>query len=191
MWEILTAVDDTLVKAWQQFRSSLKGVGVHQGSILEVSCDAVTSPANSLSFMDGGSNTLYLDQFGPGIQLRVRQAIDAYQDGEVVVDAVRDRGGLPTMNDEVLTTHDREEHARALKAGDDLAAPVRITPVHSAPREDPAQTVAARRAIGTHDVVEVEITGDGYRHVAAVAALVENSRSPRWLPQRTQARLTP
>jgi len=85
MREILTAVEDPSVKAWQQFRSSLNGVRVLQGSILEVSCDVVFSPANSLDFMDGWIDALYLDQFGPEIPLCVRRAIYDYRHDEVVV----------------------------------------------------------------------------------------------------------
>ena len=36
---------------------------VHRGSIFDVACDAVVSPANSFGFMDGGIDALYVDRF--------------------------------------------------------------------------------------------------------------------------------
>lgn len=51
---ILAAVEPELADAWEQFCGDLPGVSIHRGSILDVECDAVVSPANSFGFMDGG-----------------------------------------------------------------------------------------------------------------------------------------
>jgi O-acetyl-ADP-ribose deacetylase (regulator of RNase III) len=84
---ILCAVDPLLAKAWQQFCGDLDFVTIHHGSIFEVPCDAVVSPANSFGFMDGGIDALYLDYFGPEIQRCVRRQILTKHAGELVVGA--------------------------------------------------------------------------------------------------------
>lgn len=51
---ILTSVSDDLAAAWRRFCAGYPMVRFHDGSILDVSCDAIVSPANSFGFMDGG-----------------------------------------------------------------------------------------------------------------------------------------
>jgi len=82
---ILAAVEESLANAWERFCGDVDGVSVHRGSILDVDCDAVVSPANSFGFMDGGIDALYLDYFGPAIQVRVRRQIYDRHHGELVV----------------------------------------------------------------------------------------------------------
>ena len=84
---ILTAVEKSLAEAWQKFCGDLDFVVVHQGSILDVECDAVVSPANSFGFMDGGIDAVYLRHFGYDIQTRVRRQIFDHHHGELVVGA--------------------------------------------------------------------------------------------------------
>ncbi len=84
---VLTAVDEALATAWERFCGDAEGVTVHQGSILDVECEAVVSPANSFGFMDGGIDALYLAHFGPELQLRVRRAIWERHHGELLVGA--------------------------------------------------------------------------------------------------------
>jgi O-acetyl-ADP-ribose deacetylase (regulator of RNase III) len=82
---ILTAVEESLADAWIKFCGELDFVTVHHGSILDVECDAVVSPANSYGFMDGGIDGLYMWHFGDDIQMRVRRQIFDYHHGEIVV----------------------------------------------------------------------------------------------------------
>src|SRR4051794_7571100 len=82
---VLTAVDEPLAAAWEAFCGDVEGVEVYQGSILDVDCDAVVSPANSFGFMDGGIDALYMAYFGSTIQFLVRQAIYDRHHGELVV----------------------------------------------------------------------------------------------------------
>jgi O-acetyl-ADP-ribose deacetylase (regulator of RNase III) len=84
---ILSAVDPGLAKAWQEFCGDLDFVSVDTGSILEVNCDAVVSPANSFGFMDGGIDGVYLDHFGSELQVRVRRQIYEHHHGELIVGA--------------------------------------------------------------------------------------------------------
>jgi O-acetyl-ADP-ribose deacetylase (regulator of RNase III) len=87
MQVILTALDESQAKAWRLFCGDLEFVEVYHGSILDLSCDAVVSPANSFGFMDGGVDAAYLRYFGGDIQNRVRQRIDEKHHGELPVGA--------------------------------------------------------------------------------------------------------
>ena len=82
---ILAATEASLGDAWEKFCGDLDFVEIHRGSILEVNCDAVVSPANSFGFMDGGIDALYMDYFGSEIQMTVRRQIYYLHGGELVV----------------------------------------------------------------------------------------------------------
>jgi O-acetyl-ADP-ribose deacetylase (regulator of RNase III) len=85
MQVVLAAIDDSLADAWHRFCGDLEFVKIHSGSILDVPCDAVVSPANSFGFMDGGVDAQYRSHFGSEIQERVQGMIrDRYQ-GELPV----------------------------------------------------------------------------------------------------------
>jgi O-acetyl-ADP-ribose deacetylase (regulator of RNase III) len=84
---ILSAVDDALASAWQRFCGDLDFVEIHHGSIVDVSCDAVVSPANSFGFMDGGIDAIYTRHFGPDIQRKVQRLICERHHGELLVGA--------------------------------------------------------------------------------------------------------
>ena len=84
---ILTAVEEPLAAAWERHCGELDCVEVVRGSILEVDCDAVVSPANSFGFMDGGIDALYYDRFGEGVELAVRRLILEHYGGELLVGA--------------------------------------------------------------------------------------------------------
>jgi len=73
MQVILTAVEDSLAEAWRRFCGDLEFVRVHRGSILDIPCDAIVSPANSFGFMDGGIDAVYMRHFGPRIQAFLRR----------------------------------------------------------------------------------------------------------------------
>lgn len=55
------------------------------GSIVEVNCDAVVSPANSFGFMDGGVDYVYTKHFGLEVQNRVQLALECRPFGELLV----------------------------------------------------------------------------------------------------------
>jgi len=82
---ILCSVDDKLDKAWKESCEDLEFVAYHKGSILDVSCDAIVSPANSFGFMDGGLDAIYMNYFGEQIQTRVRKHIYEFHNGELIV----------------------------------------------------------------------------------------------------------
>ena len=83
----LTAVEADLADAFHQGCGDLPDVEVHQGSIFDVPCDAVVSPANSFGFMDGGIDMLYSRRFGWQVQERLQKLIREHHGGELLVGA--------------------------------------------------------------------------------------------------------
>lgn len=84
---ILSALDHRLVDAWRAGFEGVEAVEVHHGSILDLDCDALVSPANSYGIMDGGIDQAYVDHFGVGVQDRTRLAILKRHHGELLVGA--------------------------------------------------------------------------------------------------------
>ena len=84
---VLSAVESELADAWQRFCGDFDFVEVQRGSILQLSCDAVVSPANSFGFMDGGVDALYSQHFGRKVQERLQNLIVSKHHGELLVGA--------------------------------------------------------------------------------------------------------
>jgi O-acetyl-ADP-ribose deacetylase (regulator of RNase III) len=82
---VLCAVEPELAEAWIRFCGDLDFVEVYPGSILEVSSDAVVSPANSFGFMDGGVDMLYSQHFGWHVQESLQHLIQTKHYGELLV----------------------------------------------------------------------------------------------------------
>jgi O-acetyl-ADP-ribose deacetylase (regulator of RNase III) len=81
----LAAVEDDLADAWERHCGDLPDVSVHRGSILDLSVDAVVSPANSFGFMDGGIDHRYSHRFGWEVQARLQEMIRTRHHGELLV----------------------------------------------------------------------------------------------------------
>ncbi|MGJ4855763.1 macro domain-containing protein [Labrys sp. La1] len=81
----LVAREDSLAKAWAAAFEDVDAVEVHQGSIFDVECDAIVSPANSFGFMDGGIDLMYSRHFGWQVQDQLRRAIFQRHHGELLV----------------------------------------------------------------------------------------------------------
>lgn len=98
---VLTAVERELAKAWKQLCGDLENVSIYHGSILDVSCDAVVSPANSFGFMDGGIDLVYSHRFGWQIQERLQKLIRTKHHGELLVGAAEiietDNSAIPYL----------------------------------------------------------------------------------------------
>ena len=84
---VLAAVEDDLADAWERHCGDLPDVFIHRGSILDLSVDAVVSPANSFGFMDGGIDHLYSHVFGWEVQDRLQELIRTRHHGELLVGA--------------------------------------------------------------------------------------------------------
>jgi O-acetyl-ADP-ribose deacetylase (regulator of RNase III) len=82
---ILSAVEKELFNAWQTFCEDLPNVEIYHGSILDLSVDAVVSPANSYGFMDGGIDLLYSHRFGWHVQERLQKIIKQKHHGELLI----------------------------------------------------------------------------------------------------------
>lgn len=82
---ILSAVEAGLHENWARAFDGVDDVQCVRGSIVDIPCDAVVSPANSFGFMDGGIDALYMHFFGAEIENRVRRMIFEVHAGELVV----------------------------------------------------------------------------------------------------------
>ena len=71
---ILTAVDRELAEAWSPVLLKPSLCQRTPGSILDVSCGALVSPANSFGYMDGGIDLVYSMHFGWHVQERLQEA---------------------------------------------------------------------------------------------------------------------
>jgi len=80
----LASTDGPLCAAWERAFANA-GVRIHRGSILDIACDALVSPANSFGFMDGGIDAVYSHHFGWDIQLQLRRVILDRHGGELLV----------------------------------------------------------------------------------------------------------
>jgi len=84
---ILAAVETPLADAWERFCGDLDFVRIYRGSIFDVPCDAMVSPANSFGFMDGGIDLLYSRFFGWELEARLQAVIRERHYGELLVGA--------------------------------------------------------------------------------------------------------
>lgn len=82
---IISALTPSFAKALENYCTDLKDVEIHTGSILDVKCDAIVSPANSFGFMDGGIDAQYIGKFGGHVQDKVRWNILTKHYGELLV----------------------------------------------------------------------------------------------------------
>jgi O-acetyl-ADP-ribose deacetylase (regulator of RNase III) len=84
---VFAAIEEDLAAAWQRHCGDLPDVSVHCGSILDLSVDAVVSPANSFGFMDGGIDHRYSHHFGWHVQDRLQELIRTRHHGEPLIGA--------------------------------------------------------------------------------------------------------
>jgi O-acetyl-ADP-ribose deacetylase (regulator of RNase III) len=82
---ILSDINPAITDAYERFCGDLKIVEVNEGSILDLPCDAVVSPANSYGFMDGGIDLAYSQFFGWGVQEKLQHQIRNRYQGELLV----------------------------------------------------------------------------------------------------------
>ena len=82
---ILSDINPAITDAYAKFCGDLKFVEINEESILDLSCDAVVSPANSYGFMDGGIDMAYSQFFGWGVQERLQYKILNSHHGELLV----------------------------------------------------------------------------------------------------------
>jgi O-acetyl-ADP-ribose deacetylase (regulator of RNase III) len=87
-----------LIDAWRREFTNIASVQISQGDIfstkagpispgdpIDVTADAIVSPANSFGFMDGGIDAVYTYQLGPQVQERLRERLGRDFGGELPV----------------------------------------------------------------------------------------------------------
>lgn len=84
---VLVDVKPALVASWRRAFTDVADVDVREGSIFDVSTDAIVSPANSFGFMDGGIDQLISERFGWHVQDRLQERIRTRHRGELLVGA--------------------------------------------------------------------------------------------------------
>ena len=152
---VLAAVEAKLADAWEHHCGDLPDVTVHRGSILDLSVDAVVSPANSFGFMDGGIDYLYSDRFGWHVQNRLQELIRTRHHGELLVGAA----------EIVETGHPRIAHV--------IAAPTMRVPMVLTDTVNPYLAARAVLLLILHGVVP-----SGMRAGEAVSAAVQSVAFP-------------
>ena len=74
-----------LIEEWRNQFADAEDVEVSHGNILELTADAIVSPANSFGFMDGGIDLAYTVRFGWSLQERLQERLRLEHDGELPV----------------------------------------------------------------------------------------------------------
>lgn len=82
---ILAGIHKDLIQAWSQAFGERANVTIYPGSIFDVACDALVSPANSFGFMDGGLDYQISEYFGWHVQERLQERIREKHHGELLV----------------------------------------------------------------------------------------------------------
>jgi O-acetyl-ADP-ribose deacetylase (regulator of RNase III) len=82
---VFVDLQPSVVAAWKAAFAGYPEVSVRAGSIFEVECDALVSPANSFGFMDGGLDLLISHFFGWHVQERLQELIRNKHHGELLV----------------------------------------------------------------------------------------------------------
>jgi len=85
---VLTDISGEIINAWNVIPSKNTSITTFKGSIFDVECDAVVSPANSFGFMDGSLDFSISEFFGWHIQDRLQEAIKTKHNGELLVGQV-------------------------------------------------------------------------------------------------------
>lgn len=81
----LVDIDINMVEAWRLFFANEPHVKIVHGSLLEVECDTIVSPANSFGFMDGGVDYYISEYLGWDLQNKLQAIIKALPEGELLV----------------------------------------------------------------------------------------------------------
>ncbi|MDP8229109.1 MAG: macro domain-containing protein [Candidatus Electryoneaceae bacterium] len=82
---IFVGRQDALVQAWENAFKDYEQISIVQGSIFDLECDALVSPANSFGYMDGGIDMQISRFFGWNVQERLQKLIVEKHYGELIV----------------------------------------------------------------------------------------------------------
>ena len=82
---IFIDIQRAVAAAWEKQFRGYPQVSVQSGSIFDVECDALVSPANSFGFMDGSLDLRISEFFGWHVQKRLQALIQEKHHGELLV----------------------------------------------------------------------------------------------------------
>jgi len=82
---VLADLQQEVLEAWHRVGADKRYITTHHGSIFDLECDALVSPANSFGFMDGGIDMAISKFFGWHVQDRLQRVIQAQHHGELLV----------------------------------------------------------------------------------------------------------
>ncbi|MFX1313342.1 MAG: macro domain-containing protein [Promethearchaeota archaeon] len=74
-----------MIKSWHKFINQDQDIEIINGSIFDIKCDALVSPANSFGFMDGGLDLKISQFFGWHIQKELQKIIQEKHHGELII----------------------------------------------------------------------------------------------------------
>jgi O-acetyl-ADP-ribose deacetylase (regulator of RNase III) len=82
----LRDINQKIVDAWQTQFHNYPEVESSFGYIFDgPRADAIISPANSFSIMDGGIDATYTERFGEELSIKLREIVNDFYDGELLV----------------------------------------------------------------------------------------------------------
>ena len=82
---IFCDINANLIESLNKYFKQDPNIKIVHGSIFDVDCDAIVSPANSYGFMDGGVDLRISQFFGWHIQERLQEIIKEKHHGELLV----------------------------------------------------------------------------------------------------------
>jgi O-acetyl-ADP-ribose deacetylase (regulator of RNase III) len=78
-------INEGLISSWKKSFEQDPNIEIIHGSIFDIECDALVSPANSFGFMDGGLDLKISQFFGWHVQERLQDVIKEKHHGELIV----------------------------------------------------------------------------------------------------------
>ena len=96
---LLRDIDEGMVREWRQAFAGVPQVDISCGNILELTADAIVSPANSFGYMDGGIDLAYSQFFGWELAERLKTLLAREHFGELPVGQA---AIVPTGHDSIV-----------------------------------------------------------------------------------------
>ena len=82
---IFCDLNEDLIKSWEKSFGKDPNIKIIHGSIFDIECNGIVSPANSFGFMDGGLDYQISKFFGWHVQERLQNIIKRKYHGELLV----------------------------------------------------------------------------------------------------------
>lgn len=81
----LCSLEREMIEAWKFYFKNDNNIEIYYGSIFDIECDAIVSPANSFGMMTGGLDYKISEFFGWDLQERLQSIIKTKYHGELLV----------------------------------------------------------------------------------------------------------